>query len=81
MGQTPIRYRALLTGLVLVILFCAFTPYNNVKLQNSPLAVFAFKLSMHPLAVRPFLNLLFYSRFPVSCLSARHLDGTFKITV
>lgn len=38
MGQTPIRYRALLTGLVLVILFCAFTPYNNVKLQNSPLA-------------------------------------------
>lgn len=38
MGKTPIRYSALLTGLILVVLLCAFTPYNNVKLQNSPLA-------------------------------------------
>ena len=38
MKKAPIRFPALLTGLILVILFCAFTPYNNVKLQNSPLA-------------------------------------------
>ena len=38
MKKTPIRFPALLTGLIFVILFCAFTPYNNVKLQNSPLA-------------------------------------------
>lgn len=38
MRKTSIRFPALLIGLVLVILFCAFTPYNNIKLQNSPLA-------------------------------------------
>ena len=38
MRNTPIRFSALLTGLIMVILFCALTPYNNVKLQNSPLA-------------------------------------------
>jgi hypothetical protein len=38
MKKTPIRVPALITGLIFVVLFCAFTPYNNVKLQNSPLA-------------------------------------------
>jgi hypothetical protein len=38
MKIAPIRLSALLTGLIFVILFSAFTPYNNVKLLNSPLA-------------------------------------------
>jgi hypothetical protein len=38
MKKTPIRLSAVVTGLIFVIIFCAFTPYNNVKLQNSPLA-------------------------------------------
>jgi hypothetical protein len=38
MKNTPIRVSAVVTGLILVVIFCAFTPYNNVKLQNSPLA-------------------------------------------
>jgi hypothetical protein len=37
MKNTPIRISALITGLIFVVLLCAFTPYNNVKLQNSPL--------------------------------------------
>jgi hypothetical protein len=38
MKKAPIRLPALLLGLIFVIIFCTFTPYNNVKLQNSPLA-------------------------------------------
>jgi hypothetical protein len=38
MKMTPIRFPALITGLIFVVLFAALTPYNNVKLQNSPLA-------------------------------------------
>jgi|WetSurMetagenome_2_1015567.scaffolds.fasta_scaffold01148_14 hypothetical protein len=38
MKKAPIRFPALLIGLIFVIICCAFTPYNNVKLQNSPLA-------------------------------------------
>ena len=38
MTTTPLRWPALLTGLVLVVVLCAFTPYNNILLQNSPIA-------------------------------------------
>jgi hypothetical protein len=38
MTKTPLRLPALLTGLVLVVVLCAFTPYNNILLQNSPIA-------------------------------------------
>ena len=38
MKKAPIRFQALLTGLMFVIIFSALTPYNNVRLQNSPLA-------------------------------------------
>ena len=33
-----LRWPALLAGLILATLCSAFTPYNNIKLQNSPLA-------------------------------------------
>jgi hypothetical protein len=38
MKEAPIRLRAFIVGILFVVLFCAFTPYNNVKLLNSPLA-------------------------------------------
>jgi len=38
MKEMRLRLPALIVGLVLVFLSCAFSPYNNVKLQNSPLA-------------------------------------------
>lgn len=38
MKETRLRLPAVFTGLVLVFLACAFTPFNNIKLQNSPLA-------------------------------------------
>lgn len=38
MKETRLRLPALIVGLVFVFLSCAFTPYNNIKLQNSPLA-------------------------------------------
>lgn len=38
MKETRLRLPALILGLILVIISCAFTPYNNVLLQNSPLA-------------------------------------------
>ncbi|MFP5212013.1 MAG: DUF6785 family protein, partial [Acidobacteriota bacterium] len=38
MQKNPLRLSAVLTGLILVAIFCAFTPYNNVKLQNSPIS-------------------------------------------
>lgn len=38
MKETRLRLPALLFGLLLSALFCALTPFNNVKLQNSPLA-------------------------------------------
>ncbi|MHC1724892.1 MAG: DUF6785 family protein [Syntrophobacteraceae bacterium] len=33
-----IRFPALVAGLIFSILICLFTPYNNIKLQNSPLS-------------------------------------------
>ncbi|MCK8602967.1 DUF6785 family protein [Desulfoferrobacter suflitae] len=38
MREPKIRLAAVVLGLVLVVLACSLTPYNNVKLQNSPLA-------------------------------------------
>lgn len=38
MRHTRIRWPAFITGLFSVALCCAFSPYNNIKLQNSPLA-------------------------------------------
>lgn len=37
MKEPPLRLPALFVGLFFCILLCAFTPYNNIKLQNSPL--------------------------------------------
>jgi hypothetical protein len=37
MRDIRLRLPALVLGLVFVVLCCAFTPYNNIKLQNSPL--------------------------------------------
>ena len=36
--EPPLRLSALVVGLFFSILVCVFTPYNNIKLQNSPLA-------------------------------------------
>ncbi|ABK15951.1 DUF6785 family protein [Syntrophobacter fumaroxidans] len=38
MRELRIRFPALAFGLVLVLLCCVFTPYNNIRLQNSPVA-------------------------------------------
>ncbi len=38
MKETRLRLPAFITGLIFVALFCAITPFNNIKLQNSPLA-------------------------------------------
>ncbi len=38
MRETYVRLPALLTGFLLAGLVCAFTPYNNIKILNSPLA-------------------------------------------
>lgn len=38
MREMRVRLPAVIVGLVFVFLSCAFTPFNDVKLQNSPLA-------------------------------------------
>ena len=38
MRGTRLRWHAVITGLALVLLCSAFTPYNNVKIHNSPLS-------------------------------------------
>lgn len=38
MREARVRWPSLVIGLVFAVICCAFTPYNNVKLQNSPLA-------------------------------------------
>jgi hypothetical protein len=38
MRESRLRLPALFIGLAFVVITCAFTPYNNVRLQNSPLA-------------------------------------------
>lgn len=38
MKEGKLRLPVILTGLAFVVFFCAITPYNNVKLQNSPIA-------------------------------------------
>jgi hypothetical protein len=38
MTSPRLRFPAILIGLVLVVFLCAFTPHNNILLQNSPLA-------------------------------------------
>ncbi|MGV8074737.1 MAG: DUF6785 family protein [Syntrophobacteraceae bacterium] len=38
MKETRLRLPAFLVGLIFTALFCALTPFNNIKLQNTPLA-------------------------------------------
>ncbi len=38
MKELRVRFPALIVGLICVFLCCIFTPYNNIKLQNSPVA-------------------------------------------
>ncbi|HBZ54098.1 MAG TPA: hypothetical protein DEO88_01725, partial [Syntrophobacteraceae bacterium] len=38
MKPHPLRFSAVLVGLSAAAILCAFTPYNNILLQNSPLA-------------------------------------------
>ncbi|MCU0588840.1 MAG: hypothetical protein MUF52_11880 [Syntrophobacteraceae bacterium] len=38
MSETRLRWHAVITGLVLVVLVSALTPYNNIKIHNSPLS-------------------------------------------
>lgn len=45
MRASRIRFRSLITGLIFVVVCCGFTPYNNVKLLNSPLAGGPFPLA------------------------------------
>jgi hypothetical protein len=35
--EPPLRLSSIITGLLFSFLVCVFTPYNNIKLQNSPL--------------------------------------------
>ncbi|GLI33698.1 DUF6785 family protein [Desulforhabdus amnigena] len=64
MRESPVRLPALMVGLVLVSLVCAFTPYNNVKLLNSPLAGGHFPLASFAcmilllLAINPLLGVV-----------------------
>lgn len=60
MKEPVLRIPALLTGLFLSMLICALTPYNNIKLQNSPLGGGHFPLASFGallllLAVNPLL--------------------------
>lgn len=38
MREAGLRWHALITGAILVVLCSALTPYNNIKIQNSPLS-------------------------------------------
>jgi hypothetical protein len=38
MTESRLRFPAIFIGLILVALLCGFTPFNNILLQNSPLA-------------------------------------------
>jgi hypothetical protein len=38
MRETRLRWHAVITGVVLVVLCSALTPYNNVRIHNSPLS-------------------------------------------
>jgi hypothetical protein len=38
MREAGLRWHALITGTILVVLCSALTPYNNIKIQNSPLS-------------------------------------------
>jgi len=64
MKQAPIRLSAIGLGAVLVVLACAFTPYNNIYQQNSPLAGGHFPLASFIVALflivllNPLLSLL-----------------------
>lgn len=64
MKEAPVRWRAWLIGIALVILSCGFTPYNNIKLLNSPVAGGHFPLASFAclllllLAINPLLSAL-----------------------
>lgn len=64
MTQARVRMPAVLLGLALTILFCALTPYNNIRLQNSPLGGGHFPLAAFGcfffliLVVNPVLTLI-----------------------
>lgn len=64
MNEPRIRLPSIVFGLILVALFCSFTPYNNVKLQNSPLSGGHFPLASFAsllfllVAVNPLLALI-----------------------
>lgn len=45
MNEPRLRLSALLTGLAFVVFICAVSPYNNAKLQNSPLGGSHFPLA------------------------------------
>ena len=45
MMQARVRMPAILLGLVLTTVLCALTPYNNIRIQNSPLAGSHFPLA------------------------------------
>jgi len=66
MSETRIRFPSIILGLVLVALFCAFTPYNNIKIQNSPLSGGHF-----PLASFASLLLLLVAANPILSLIKR----------
>jgi hypothetical protein len=64
MKPSPLRFSAILIGLALAAILCAFTPYNNILLQNSPLAGGHFPLASAGcfltliLVVNPLLSLI-----------------------
>ncbi len=64
MKPNPLRFSAMLIGLFLAVVLCAFTPYNNILLQNSPLAGGHFPLASFGcflfliLVVNPLLSLI-----------------------
>jgi hypothetical protein len=68
MKPHPLRFSAVLVGLLLAVVLCAFTPYNNIFLQNSPLAGGHFPLASFGcflfliLVLNPLLSLI-SSRF------------------
>ena len=55
-GQQRIRFRAILLGLILSILICLLTPFNNTYRQATPLGGGYFPLA-------PFYVLLFLTLF------------------
>jgi hypothetical protein len=75
MKPSPLRYSAVLVGLLLAVVLCAFTPYNNILLQNSPLAGGHFPLA----AFGVFLFLILVLNPVLSLISSRFRFHTHEI--